>query len=199
VYKVLSQTVPDTAKTGAILEIELYLRDMLRSVDSSLLDEWERMRDPSYRAVEGGGLDMRPPGPEGAPDVTLEAKAFTAAIRTRIFALLRAWSIGDADGALGILDSPGDGNGEPWTIERLRAAREAHLVEHSGLRLDPEARNLRHTTVEPAVDRSHWRVQQMLVDPEGLNDWIAEVEVDILASRALGEPVLRLVRLGSLV
>ena len=50
VYKVLSQTVPDGAKTDAVREMELYLRDMLRQVDSSLLDEWEKMRDPSYRA-----------------------------------------------------------------------------------------------------------------------------------------------------
>ncbi len=44
-----------------------------------------------------------------------------------------------------------------------------------------------------------WRVQQMLVDPEGLNDWVAEVEVDLAASRELGEPVLKLLRLASLV
>jgi hypothetical protein len=39
----------------------------------------------------------------------------------------------------------------------------------------------------------------MLVDSADLNDWVAEVEVDLHASRAVGEPVLRLVRLGSLV
>ncbi len=49
-----------------------------------------------------------------------------------------------------MLDSPTDAEGQPWTAERLKAAREAHRAEHSGLRLDPEARNLRHTGVEPA-------------------------------------------------
>ena len=39
----------------------------------------------------------------------------------------------------------------------------------------------------------------MLVDPEGLNDWVAELEVDLAASRELGEPVLQLLRLASLV
>ncbi len=38
----------------------------------------------------------------------------------------------------------------------------------------------------------------MLIDPEGLNDWVAEVDVDLHASRETGEPVLRLLRLGSL-
>ena len=198
VYKVLSQTVPDGVKTEGAIEMELYLRDMLRQVDSSLLDEWERMRDPSYQPAGSGGQDMRPPRPDEPPDVTRDVKAFTAAIRTRIFAFLRAWSIGD-DGALEILDSVRDANEEPWTIERLRAAREAYRLEHSGLRLDPEARNLRHTAVKPADDGTAWCVEQMLVDTDGLNDWVAEFAVELAASREVGQPVLRLLRLGSLV
>jgi hypothetical protein len=39
----------------------------------------------------------------------------------------------------------------------------------------------------------------MLIDPAGLNDWVAEVEVDLTAARVTGEPVVQLVRLGSLV
>jgi hypothetical protein len=199
VYKVLGQTVPDGVKTDTVREMELYLRDMLRGVDSSLLDEWERMCDPDYRPLGTGGEDLRPPRPEEAPDVTRDAKAFTAAIRTRAFSFLRAWSIGEDEAALATIDAPGDGDGQPWTAERLRAAREAHRVEHGGLRLDPEARNLRHTHVEPSADRARWRVEQMLVDPEGLNDWVLELDVDLAASRELGEPVLALVRLASLV
>ncbi|HET8644451.1 MAG TPA: DUF3516 domain-containing protein, partial [Vicinamibacteria bacterium] len=65
-------------------------------------------------------------------------------------------------------------------------------------RLDPEARNLRHTHVTPSPDTATWRVQQMLVDTEGLNDWVAELEVDLGASRAAAQPVLRLLRLASL-
>ncbi len=199
VYKVLSQSVPDAAKTDSVREVELYLRDMLRGVDSSLLDEWERMRDPNYQPA-GAGVEMRPPRPEQAPDVTRDAKAFTAAIRTRAFAFLRAWSIGNDEAALAAIDSPTDAAGEPWTPVRLRAAREAHRVEHAlGIRLDPEARNLRHTHVQPSEDRTSWRVQQMLVDPEAVNDWVAELDVDLAASREAAEPVLRLVRLGSLV
>jgi len=100
VYKVLGQTVPDGVKTDTLREMELYLRDMLRQVDASLLEEWERMRDPNYRPLGTPGEVLRPARPEGPPDVTRDPKAFTAAIRTRAFAFLRAWSIGkdqDAD------------------------------------------------------------------------------------------------------
>ena len=198
-YKVLGQTVPDGVKSDTVREMELYLRDMLRSVDSSLLEEWERMRDPDYRPIGAGGAEPRPPRPEEAPDVTRDAKAFTAAIRTRVFAFLRAWSTGRHEAALDAIDSPAGGDGQPWTLERLKAADEAYRGGHpGGLRLDPEARNLRHTYVQPSDDRTRWQVQQMLVDTDGLNDWVLELDVDLVASRELGEPALKLLRLDSL-
>ena len=49
------------------------------------------------------------------------------------------------------------------------------------------------------ADKKSLRIQQMLVDQEEHNDWVAEFEVDLAQSRALGEPVLRLQRIGSLV
>jgi len=172
---------------------------MLRQVDSSLLEEWERMQDPDYVPLGAGKAEMRPPRPEEPPDVTRDAKAFTAAIRTRVFAFLRAWSIAQDEAALELLDAAVDEGGEAWTPARLRSAREAYRVEHAGgLRLDPEARNLRHTHVRAADGGGPWRVQQMLVDAEGHNDWVVEVEVDLHSSRAAGAPVVQLIRIGAL-
>ncbi|MGE5125914.1 MAG: DEAD/DEAH box helicase, partial [Betaproteobacteria bacterium] len=111
VYKVLGQTVPDGEKTSAVRELELYLREMLRAVDSSLLDEWEKMRDAGYEPSQAAVAEVRSPGPEEAPDVTRDAKAFTTAVRTRLFAFLRAWSIGKDEAALDTIDAPADGAG----------------------------------------------------------------------------------------
>jgi superfamily II RNA helicase len=199
-YKVLSQTVPDGFKSDAVLETELYLRDMLRQVDSSLLDEWERMKDPGYVAL--AGPEMRPARPDLPEDVTRDVKAFTALVRTRVFGFLRAWSIGDDEAALVLLDSASDAGGTAWTPPRLKAAREAHKALHpAGLRLDPEARNLRHTHVQagPPGAPDAWRVEQMLIDADGDNDWVAQFAVDLIASRATSEAILRLDRLGALV
>jgi hypothetical protein len=89
-----AQTVPDAAKNDTLREMELYLGTMIRQVDSSLLDEWEKMRDPSYQRTEA--KEVRPPGAEeAAADVTRDTKAFTASIRYRIFSFLRALAIGD--------------------------------------------------------------------------------------------------------
>ena len=97
------------------------------------------------------------------------------------------------------LAPPMHDDARPWTVERLDEQMEDYLAEHEQLLLTPEARNVRHTYVTPSDDKKTWRVQQMLVDPEGHNDWVAEFEVDLTKSRAAGEPVLRLHRLGPLV
>jgi len=195
VFKVLSQTVPDMAKNDSVREMELYLGAMIRQIDSSLLDEWEKLRDPNYQRAET--KEVRPPGAE-ENDITRDARAFTAAIRQRIFSFLRGLVIGDFEAAIGNLTSPQDADGQPWTGERLQAALDAYHTDHKYICLDPNARNIRHTYVTPAEDKKTWRVQQMLVDPEENNDWVAEFEVDLVESRKLEEPVLKLRRIGSL-
>jgi hypothetical protein len=198
VFKVLSQTVPDSAKNDQVREMELYLSSMIRQVDSSLLDEWEKMRDPNYQRTET--KEVRPPGAEEADkDITRDTKAFSAAIRNRIFSFLRGLVIGEFEQAIAGLASPQDPEGQDWTPERLRQSLDDYFSDHENLLLDPNARNVRHTYVIPSEDKKCWLVQQMLVDPEECNDWVAEFEVDLAESRKLGEPVLRLRRVSALV
>jgi hypothetical protein len=197
VFKVLSQTVPDSAKNDQVREMELYLATMIRQVDSSLLDEWEKLRNPNYQRDETP--EVRPPGAEeAAQDITRDTKAFTAAIRNRIFIFLRGLVVADYETAIGNLDSPLDADGATWTADRLDKIMEAYETGHERLCLDPNARNARHTYVTPSEDKQAWRVQQMLVDPKADNDWVAEFDVDLAASRAAAGPVLRLRRIGSL-
>jgi superfamily II RNA helicase len=197
VFKVLAQTVPDSVKNDQVREMELYLGTMIRQVDSSLLDEWEKMRDPNYRP--GETTEVRPPGAEeAAQDITRDTKAFTAAIRNRIFTFLRGLVIEDYEQAVAHLSSALDADGQPWTAARLQELMDTYQADHDHLCLDPNARNVRHTYVLPAEDKKSWRVQQMLVDPEEHNDWVAEFEVDLAASRAKSEPVLHFRRIGPL-
>ena len=199
VHKVLAQTVPDSAKNDTLREMELYLATMLRQIDSSLLEEWEKMRDPDYVA-RGETPEVRPPGAEeAARDITRDAKTFTAAIRNRIFTFLRALVSGDLEAAVSAANRMPSADDEPWTADRLRRALEAYHVEHERICLDPEARNLRHTYVVPSEDKCRWRVQQMLIDPAGANDWVAEFDIGLAESRATGEPALQLRRFASLV
>ena len=197
VFKVLAQTVPDSAKNDQVREMELYLGTMIRQVDSSLLDEWEKMRDPNYLRAET--KELRSPGAEeAAADITRDTKAFTAAIRNQIFIFLRALVVANYETAIASLDSPLDSDHTAWTPDRLDKIMETYEAGHERLCLDPNARNVRHTYVTPSEDKNFWRVQQMLVDPKADNDWVTEFTVDLNASRQSGKPILRLQRIGSL-
>jgi hypothetical protein len=204
VYKVLSQTVPDATKTDEVLEIEWYFKNLVRGVDASLADEWERMRDPTYvpLARTGTALDARPPRAAEPVeyDITTDRRAFTAAIRARIFQVLKAWSRGEAAAMMAALDVPdrSDPPVEPWTPERVKAMLDAYVAEHQAVRFDPEARNARHTYISGDAEQPTWRVQQMLVDPEMVNDWVAEFEVNVHESRIRQQPALWLARIGPL-
>jgi hypothetical protein len=162
-------------------------------VDSSLLDEWERMRDPARLAPAAPTPSAVVKMPEPAPrDITRDEPAFTAAIRTRIFRFLRACAGAEWGLALELVPpvKAADAAAEPWTPDRLQALWEGFEEECGRLRLDPEARNRRHTHVAPSGDRRRWRVQQMLIDSEGHNDWVTEFDVDLETSRQRDEPVL---------
>ena len=135
VFKVLAQTVPDAAKNDQVREMELYLGTTIRQVDSSLLDEWEKMRDPNYRP--GEVKEARPPGAEEAAlDITRDVKGFTAAIRNRVFMFLRGVAMGDYEPAIAGLNSTVDDENQPWTTARLEELMKAYHADHEHICLD---------------------------------------------------------------
>ena len=69
VWKVLAQTVPVGAKTEALLEVEDHLRELIRGVDSSLLEEWENLLHP------GEARSAEPAAPRQPPDITRDRAA----------------------------------------------------------------------------------------------------------------------------
>jgi hypothetical protein len=178
--------------------MEMYLQLLIRQVDSSLLDEWERMKSGgTLSAATSAQQEMRPPGAEeAAKDITRDARAFTSAIRTKIFSFLRAVVNEEFEQALENLDLPEEGQGERWTAAALEQAFEKFYTDHQRICLDPNARNQRHTYVVPSEDKKSWRVEQVLVDPEGHNDWIARFQVDLARSKAKAEPCLVLTSVG---
>jgi superfamily II RNA helicase len=201
-HKILVQNVPDTAKNDTVREMETYLETMIRQIDSSLEDEWERMRNPSYQPA-AAVAEARPPGAEEADkDITRDPKAFTALIRTKIFEFLRALSNDDLEAAaasvswrdeLAVQDAAVPSH---QSAERLRAAMASYLAEHGRFRLDPEARNARHTYITLSEDKRAWAVEQVLVDPESLNDWVACFVVDVPRSKEQGDLAWNLERIG---
>lgn len=194
VYKVLDHTVPTGAKNEALTEIEIFLGAAIRQVDSSLLDEWEKMRDPARVIAEVREATLEKP--DQPPDITRNTRAFTNILRTEVFSMLRGLATRNFDSVFQNLDIATDEHGEAWTAPRLERLMLEYHKEHERIALDNEARNLRHTGVKSADDNRSWLVQQTVVDPEGHNDWTLDLRVDLAQSRELGRPQLQLLRFG---
>ena len=185
VYKALVQTVPAPAKTPEVDDVITYFGAIVRAVDSSLLDEWERMRFPGTEVA----IAAEPVVP-GEADVTANAKEFTVLLRNAVFAVMRAMARRDWAGAAALLD---DAASEPWTAPRLEAAMAPFFAEHAALRIDPQARGPANTRVV-STDDGAWKVEQILLDPEESNDWALAFTVDLGRSREAARPVLTLTR-----
>ena len=97
VWKVLSPTVPENTKTEEIIELEDYFRELNRSIDSSLLEEWERLNNPDFVAATS---DTDKPARPASYDLTPDNAAFCRLVRTAIFGFLQDIAAREFDSAL---------------------------------------------------------------------------------------------------
>jgi superfamily II RNA helicase len=192
VYKVLSQTVPPMAKTEELVEAEEYFFEILRGVDSSLLDEWEKLKNPDYVPEE-----EKPPEQRKHVAFTRNRPAFTRSLRNAVFTLVKAFAEENTAAVLAQVE-PADGDGAGWNAGRVEALLDAYFAEHLRIRLDPEARAAKHSRIDDEEPR-RWKVEQILVDPDEHNDWMLRLSVDLDRSDAEERPVLVLEGLESVV
>jgi superfamily II RNA helicase len=185
-FKALRQTVPDDARTEELDDLTEWLGELVRQVDSSLLDEWEALTDPGEEgvAVRPGGRDA------GPPPVTANPRAFRVLVRNALFRRVELAARGRYD-ELGELDAASG-----WDADRWGDAVEAYFDEHDELGAGPDARGPGYFVVEEQVDR--WQVRQILDDPAGHHDWGISAEVDLAASAEAGEAVIRVLDVNRL-
>jgi hypothetical protein len=185
VYKTLTQTVPDRAKTPEAVEMIAYFGVLVRGVDSSLVDEWERLRDPRWEKTEAAKAD-----PSALrTDITTDEKAFLVLVRNELFRLLRALASKDLETAAAL--ASGDPE-NPWTPERVELALAGYLAEHTSIRTDPAARDPKKTLVEKTEDGALWQVRQIITDPDDDNDWMLAGDIDLERSAQAKRPVFAL-------
>ncbi|HYG68043.1 MAG TPA: DUF3516 domain-containing protein, partial [Anaeromyxobacteraceae bacterium] len=189
-YKTLVQTVPETYRTDELLDVIAFLRATVRGVDSSLIDEWERMRDPSYQSsdrpepVEGRTL--------GPPPIWADPRAFAARVRTELHRILTALARKDHAAAAAALHDPEGA----WTAEALEAATAPYWAEHQKIDVTPAARRPHHTFLTEAGPRT-WDVVQRIVDEQGEVDWAIHGRIDLTEPRDTDLPLVELVRIGT--
>jgi superfamily II RNA helicase len=185
VYKALVQTVPAPAKTPGVEDVEVFLRAMVRAVDSSLLDEWERIRNPEAPEVAPPAAEQDAPG---EVDVTRDERAFVVLVRNAMYRLLGAVARRDWTSAAAMVCAGGD---EPaWSPEAFEQALGPFFAEHTGVRLDPSARAPANTRVTPAPGRGLWEIVQVVTDVDGDDDWALSCWIDLGASARDGRPAM---------
>lgn len=181
-FKALRSGVPTAARTEQLSDIVEWLGELVRQVDSSLLDEWEQLTSPDQPHDVPVAVPARP------RPLTGNERAFTAMVRNALFRRVELFARGRWD-ELGALDAASG-----WTAERWADAGEAYFDEHAEVGTGPDARGpaLLIFDRQPQV----WRIRQILEDPAGDHDWGFDVEVDLAASDEEGAAVLRIVDVG---
>jgi len=184
-YKALRQTVPEEARTPELADLIEWLGELVRQVDSSLIDEWERLRGGEVLPGGGGsGMAERPPAVTGNP------RAFRVLVRNALFrrvelAALRRY------GELGALDEQAGWDAAAWA-----EAMEPYFAEHGELGTGADARGPGLLIISELPGR--WEVRQIFDDPAGDHDWGISAVVDLAASDEAGEAAVDVTDVGQL-
>ena len=180
-YKALRQTVPASARTEELTDLIEWLGELVRQTDSSLLDEWEELTNPTAAAP----VDEVPDAPRR---LTANVRAFRVLVRNAMFRRVELFAR-HRWAELGALDSESG-----WDAARWASAGTAYFDEYDAVGTGPDARGpaLFMVTEEPG----RWLVQQILDDPDRNHDWRIHAEVDLTASDESAELVLRVTAVG---
>jgi hypothetical protein len=186
-YRALRQTVPDSARTEELSDLIEWLGELVRQVDSSLLDEWERLVNPEY---DRNAQEVRPRSEEQVRGVTANPRAFRVMVRNQLFrrvelAARRHWE------ALGALDAESG-----WDASAWEEALEPYFDEHADIGIDAAARGPAMLMIDE-VD-GHWQARQILDDPAGHHDWAINASIDLAASDEAGEPAVTITSVCSI-
>ncbi|MGO4104434.1 DEAD/DEAH box helicase [Leifsonia sp. YAF41] len=186
-YRAARQTIPDEAKTEDLLDLIEWLGELVRQVDSSLLDEWEELIHPDAEAHAAGAHVVLPPAPKR---LTMNVRAFRILVRNELFRRVQLAAREQYD-ALGELDAASGFDADAWAN-----ALDGYYDEHDEILTGANARSSALLIIEEGA--TSWKVRQILDDPAGDHDWGFTAEVDLEASDEAGEAVVRLTEINRL-
>ncbi len=172
-YRAASQTIPEHLKTEELRDLIEWLGELVRQVDSSLLDEWEEL-------VLGTPVDHEdePVVPPAPKRLTTNTRAFRILVRNELFRRVQLAALDDLD-ALEALDPDFGG----WS-----AGLDAYYAEHDEILTGADARSSALLMLDESGRT--WTAQQIIDDPAGDHDWRISARVDLDASDEAGEAVV---------
>jgi len=198
-YRALNQTVPLELRTEDLRDIIEWLGELVRQVDSSLLDEWEELVHPDAARHAAETSELAPPAPR---NVTTNRRAFFVLVRNELFRRIQLAAL-DRVPELGVLEAEAAalaGGLPPFTETQWDDALEAYYAEHDEILTDASARSAAMLLVDEKPDGRDdiWRVRQIIADPAGDHDWGISADVLLEDSAREGVAVLRVTAVGPL-
>lgn len=180
-YRALDRTLPFDKRSEEMEDIIAWLGLVVRSVDSSLVDEWEQA---------GQELDARPP--EAKDAVVHDRRGLTVLVRNALFRRVRLAAADDHE-TLGEADVD---NGFP--AHKWRAALDEYYDAHEDVLVDADARSMAFLAIDESDEDSEhvWHVQQTFSDPDGDHDFAIRADVDLDATQEGDGVVFKDYRVG---
>jgi superfamily II RNA helicase len=184
-FRAARQTIPDEGKTEDLRDLIEWLGELVRQVDSSLLDEWEKLANPTEATHADEAIV--PPAPHR---VTTNVRAFRILVRNEMFRRVQLAALEHYE-ELGELDAAAGFDADRWAD-----AMDAYFAAHDDLGTGGDARGPNMLLIEERPGT--WSVRQIFDDPEGDHDWGISAEVDLAESDAQGVAVVRITAVNAL-
>ena len=182
-YRVLDRTIPYDFCDERLEAIIDWLGFLVRTVDSSLVDEW----------AAAGEVDEIDAGAFEDEDVVVrDRRAVTLLVRNALFQRVSLAARGKFDD-LGALDAEWG-----WRAPRWRQAIDAFFEEHDELLVDGDARSTAYFSIDETHERDDhsWEVRQIFHDADGDNDFQLWGTVDLDATQETGSVVFSRMNVG---
>jgi len=203
-YKALQQNIPEDWKEESLQDIILWLGELVRQVDSSLLDEWEMLQqlndalasaaDPNgvglgNNRILGGDITQLRNNPADKQFLLSQQKrAFMIMVRNAAFRRVELFARKDFESLVEGEEAGGFSKGK-W-----QNAAELYFDTYESVGISQDARNISLCRI--TENQRKWVVCQNILDPYGNCDFMIEAEIDLDESDELGYPAWRTLAVG---
>ena len=180
-YRALARTVPQEKRDEQLDDIISWLRVVVRSIDSSLVDEWENAGTDTDASEAAANLAA--PGAKQA--VAEDRRGLTVLVRHAMFRRVQLMDLAKPD-ELGALDKDWG-----YGVHEWEDTLDDYYDEHEYVNIDAKARSGELFILDESKENSEhaWKVRQIIDDSDGDHDWAITGTVDLDATQSSGEVV----------
>lgn len=178
-WRTLKQSIPDEYNTPELEDIVVWLGELIRQVDSSLVDEWAQMAGEDS-PIDQDTVDRELAfGVEDPTALTANRRAFTIMVRNYMFRLVQLFALEKEDRLAELLDYLDE-------VPDFDAILDDYFDEYDDIDSGPEARGPEYFRLGDTDSRA-WSVRQIIKDPDGDHAYQFVATVDLDASDEAGE------------